>query len=352
MDYLKARKASERIASSGSFFTAFLFVLVIGMAAGASGPASPDELQDYAAECDRDIGVSVPDFDCDAGTDVPGQGTVFSGDQTTTCDEPNRLNRVCDPGSRFRVLVNNGSAYVVAHCRKQGGDPGMYGDIAVIQYSRTNGATCFYQALSDSSPAHGDMPGGSSAPGAPAMPVKAPSSGLGGFQWKTPTATASIGCGGCHDNGPFVRSPYLNGVTGPNMLPGSELGSLANSSEPYSFVGDAFKNWKAYTVEVSGDECNNCHRLGVNNVLSGNGTSLDFAIRATSDHEDSKNPTSAASPIWMPPDPVQVASDRTGEHAAAAKAIHDCALRFDPNNLPDEDGCRITLFAHDFATSP
>ena len=163
MDYLQARKAPERTTSSGSFFTAFIFVSVIGMAAGASGPASPDELQDYAAQCDQAIGVTVPDFDCDAGTDVPGQGTTFTGDQTATCDEPNRLNRVCDPGSRFQVLVNSDDAYIVAHCRKQGGDPGMYGDIAVIQYSRKNGATCFYQALSDSSPSHGDMPGGPSS---------------------------------------------------------------------------------------------------------------------------------------------------------------------------------------------
>ena len=357
MEFLQPQKASERITSSRGFFSAFAFFLIIGMAAGTSGPASPDELQDYASQCDQAVGTTVPDFDCDAGTDVPGQGTTFTGDQTTTCDEPNRLNRVCDPGSRFQVLVNSDSALIVAHCRKQGGGPGMYGDIAVIQYSPKNGATCFYQALSDTSPQHGDMPGGSSAPDAPAMPVKAPSNGLGGFQWKTPTVTASIGCGGCHDNGPFIRSPYLNGVTGPNMLPGSDDDTFNSDGEPYSFVGDAFKTWKAYKVEVSGNECLNCHRLGVNNVLANEGTALDFAIRATSGQEDSKNPPSAASPIWMPHDPVQVLFDDAykNHYAAAAKAIHDCAAQFDPSNttnLPDKDTCRITLFAHDFAPSP
>ena len=52
----------------------------------------------------------------------------------------------------------------------------MYGDIAVIQYSRKNGATCFYQALGNQT--HGNLPGGSSAPGATGKPVKSPSNSL------------------------------------------------------------------------------------------------------------------------------------------------------------------------------
>jgi hypothetical protein len=80
---------------------------------------------------------------------------------------------------------------------------------------------------------------------------------------------------------------------------------------------------------------------------------LDFAMRATADHEDAKNATSAASPIWMPPDPPQVQFD--SGHQAEAQAIHDCAKKFDPSdptNLPDTDACRITLFAHDFVPGP
>jgi hypothetical protein len=141
------------------------------------------------------------------------------------------------------------------------------------------------------------------------------------------------------------------------MLPGSDDDTFNSDGEPYSFVGDAFKTWKAYKVEVSGNECLSCHRLGVNNVLANEGTALDFAIRATSGQEDSKNPPSAASPIWMPHDPVQVLFDDAykNHYAAAAKAIHDCAAQFDPSNttnLPDKDTCRITLFAHDFTPSP
>ncbi len=59
-------------------------------------------------------------------------------------------------------------------------------------------------------------------------------------------------------------------------------------------VGDAFKDWKAYKVEV-GNECTSCHRLGVSNIAALNnvtdkerGTALDFVLRATS-QEDAKN---------------------------------------------------------------
>jgi hypothetical protein len=359
MDFLQPRKASEHIASSRRSFTAFVFFVVLGMAA-ASGTANADELQDYAGQCDAAVGTTVPDFDCDAGTEVPGQGNVFSGDQPgVTCDEPNRLRGLCDPGSKFQVLVNSDSASIVAHCRKEGGDPHMYGDIAVIQYSRKNGATCFYQALGNEN--HGDMLGGKSDPDSPEMPVKAPSNGqIEGSLWMTPRAAAAIGCGGCHDNGPFIRSPYLNGVTGVNMLPGSDDDFFNDKDEPYSFVGDAFQNWKAYRVEVSSpaSECMSCHRLGVSNIPvpqregMDKGTALDFAVRATSDHEDSKNPISAASPIWMERGQVQFNQDHSDW---VTHAIHDCAAQFDPSNptnLPDTDDCRITPFAEAYVPSP
>src|SRR3984957_21318555 len=78
MEFLQPRKVSEHIASSRGFFSVSVFFLALEMGAPAA-PANADELQDYAAQCDKAIGVTVPDFDCDAGTDVPGQGSVFSG---------------------------------------------------------------------------------------------------------------------------------------------------------------------------------------------------------------------------------------------------------------------------------
>lgn len=288
--------------------------------------ARADALQDYAQQCDAAIGATIPDFDCDAGTEVPVTHPHPNANYPlTSCDRPNRLNRECDPGSKFQVFTRTPDVFSVGHCRKKGRPNGEYGDIAVIQYNRNSGATCFYQAL-------GTLP----------AKVMAPSKGQGAWPWISPSGTAGIQCAECHDNGPFIRSPYLDQVTGANALPGSDDFGF-NSTQPYAFVGSDFAAWKAFKVEVVGNECIGCHRLGANNFGLNSGTALDFAIRATAPSENQKNPPSADSPIWMPPVPVQTAFNQT--HANSAQAIHDCAMHVTDNPLPNTDACRITQFA-------
>jgi hypothetical protein len=305
--------------------------LLVASAVLTDPAARADALQDYAQQCDAAIGATIPDFDCDAGTEVPVTHPVAGPNNTVAkCDRPNRLNRMCDPGSHFQVLTRTANVFAVGHCRKKGQPGTEYGDIAVIQYNRITGATCFYQAL-------GTLPG----------KVMAPSKGMGAWPWISPSGTANIGCAECHDNGPFIRSPYLNQVTGTNALPGSDDFGF-NSTQPYAFVGGDFASWKTYRVEVDGNECIGCHRLGANNI-SASGTAIDFAIRATSASETSKNDPSADSPIWMPPVPVQTAFNQM--HANSAKQIHDCALRLNENPLPNSSTCRITQFAAAFVAA-
>src|SRR5262249_43523903 len=112
-----------------------------------------DTLAEYAQKCQDATGIAIPSFSCSAGTDVPGQGVIpATSPNATHCDEPNVLNRECDPGSRFEVRPGgNADAVAVAHCRKVGlpiaGN--LYNDIAIIQYNKKNGAMCFYQALTN-----------------------------------------------------------------------------------------------------------------------------------------------------------------------------------------------------------
>src|SRR4051812_2685369 len=75
----------------------------IALALIASPGALADELQDYADQCNAAIGAAVTEFDCDSGTEVEGQGEVYGPD--AICDQPNRLNKECDPGSHFQVLT-------------------------------------------------------------------------------------------------------------------------------------------------------------------------------------------------------------------------------------------------------
>ena len=307
--------------------TLLVLWMFVGMfvAISTSAHADTDTLEAYAQKCDQAIGVTVPDFNSDdiLATEVPT--THFANG---LCDRPNVLNGKCDPGSRFRVLINNNDAYVVAHSRKKGQQAGHYGDIAVIQHNKKNGATCFYQG------ALGDL----STDGN----VKAPSKGVGtpAF-WMTPSAiaTSSFPCAGCHDNGPIIRSPYLAQITGPNKLPGAGDFSF-NSNQPYSFVGSDFASWKAYKVEVAGNLCNTCHRMGVNN-LSKTGTARILGIVATNHSQINKNPHSVDSPIWMPPGQVTYSQG----NADAAMAIKQCADQFHEGSpLPNTPSCKITQF--------
>ncbi len=336
-----------------------------------------DELQEYEAQCQEAIGATVPDFNCDAGTEVPT--TNYQAPKTyrpkTACDRPNHLNGECDPGSRFQVLElkpPNPDVYAVAHCRRQGlqekqgevGESGHvqgeYGDIAVIMHNKKNGATCFYQALAtwedDDTREKARTPLSGN--------VKAPSKGLAAWPWLEPEATARIGCGACHDNGPIVRSPYLSQVTGSGgsrLLPGAGEDLFNGSGDPYYFIGSDFASWKAYQVEVSNNHCNNCHRMGVNNVpsnrkLEAHGTARVFGIRATALDQGLtvKNELNPNSPMWMPPSDPEGKEQKA--HAQSAKRIKDCAEKAKFKQLvPDKEGvldgrlpngaCRITQFA-------
>jgi hypothetical protein len=282
--------------------------------------ATADPLQDFAQQCDAAIGISVSDFVCDAGTLVPDTHPVQN-----SCDRPDQLNQDCDPGSHFQVLANTPNAFVVGHCRKRGNAAGRFGDIAVIQHNRISGATCFYQALQS------NLDGN----------VKAPSKGGGTYPWLSPASTAAIGCAGCHDNGAVIRSPYLSQIQGIDQLPGAGDSSF-NRNQPYSFVGADFTNWKTYRVQVEGNQCIGCHRLGVNNVRSGQGTARDFAIRATAPSQQNKNPHSASSPMWMLPGEQLFSPD----HAAWAAQVKACGDQFIANGaLPNSAACQISQFS-------
>lgn len=320
----------------------FFFVLMLVW----SNIAGAESLESYAQKCDAAMGgVTIPDFNCDNGTLVP---TTHYNPVTGYCDEPNRLKRECDPGSKFTVLTNTPSVLAVAHCRKQGFNSGYFGDIAVIQTNRNTGATCFYQALADlDDPLPAQVPAPKNGVGAIERPGREPKP-----FWHTPAKAARIRCVSCHDNGAIIRSPYLAQLKeGFNALPGATDFSFNKKNQLYNFIGEDFATWKVYSVEIKDNLCISCHSLGVSNLSNRlNGTAIDFSKRATAaSGESHKNPYSDDSPIWMPPrirnSDGSFKKHHTGGHdkenEAAAEAIQKCALEFDPNLLPNSEDCRI-----------
>ena len=279
-----------------------------------SGKVS-DTLSEYAAKCDVATGIHVPAFNCNAGVEPPGQGTTPRG---SSCNEPNVLNGVCDPGSRFQVVAENANAVVVGHCRKDGlavASTG-YNDIAVVQYNKANGAACFYQALG-----YGSGP-------LSAQPA-APSDGQAAWSWLSPAATEGINCTGCHTNGALVRSEYLAQLS---EMPNTGTG-YDNNTPPLAFVGNDYglnRTWSMNTARATGDTglpCNTCHRLAVSNYQAFgliNGSGAHFALLATAASQASKVPHSATSPIWMRPG--QVFYNANAE--ASAALFNGCATGF------------------------
>lgn len=310
--------------------------------------AQAQSLHDYAVQCAKETEIPVPAFYCDdpLSTLVPMTNAVDSNNNPIAfgpnsdfvalyakvkegsggrCDRPDRLNKECDPGSRFQVINQTPDAYVVAHCRKKGNAGNTWGDIAVIQHNTKNGATCFYQE----GPADGLN-----------NRVEAPVD-QGPNQWHQPSETHAEGCVNCHDNGPIIRSPYLSQITtGLNKLPGANDYGFNASGAPYYFVGPDFADWHVYSVQIKGNTCNGCHRMGANNMAL-SGTSLDFGLRATAQMpEAAKNPHSPTSPIWMTPGQITFST----KNAAAAQAISDCAAHRLDSPPPNSDTCRITQY--------
>src|SRR5258707_1186048 len=93
-------------------------VILVGAACSSVAPTSQpeelarsesqaleiDPLTKYAMLCAAEIGFMVPDFNCDAGDEVPVtlngvRLDVPDGAFVAKCDRPNHLNRECDPGS-------------------------------------------------------------------------------------------------------------------------------------------------------------------------------------------------------------------------------------------------------------
>jgi hypothetical protein len=299
--------------------------------------AQMTELQMYAAQCDAAIGATVPGFDCDTqGIEIPPGNLTPAGapfGPGVFCDFPARLNEIkmCDPGSRIIRLVSTPLVDIVALCRKKGQNAGFYGDIAAIQTNKITGATCFYQV--------GPGPSLTHVVAAPSAPTSA---------WAQPSAPVMQSCHQCHDNGPFIRTPFLTQAAVANSqhaLPGSSLTpgnpSLGyHTTQPYWFVGDKFAAIRFTSVNAS-NGCTTCHRMSANKTSLG--SAQDLGIRSVAMTEAQKNPISSGSPLWMTPGLTSFSS----QNATFAANVASCGFNATSalNNgtvFPKTSTCSVT----------
>lgn len=268
------------------------------------------------------------------------------------------------------MLRDDADVSIVAHCRHENLVSHHFADIAVIQTNKKTGATCFYQSpisdfdLSVVGVTHSEIVRPPSGAAVLVNGVATPIAGTSVFG--DPSSFTAHVCVQCHDNGALIRSPYLTQMMATpisaalpaitkNVIPGAGDFSY-NKDQPYFFPGNDFAQLNAYKVEITGNTCTGCHRMGSNSVSGTIGTGGLYGLIATRDPSlnpsDHKNPlaTSLVNPqwdsftknslMWMTPDHPKVAS---AANSAAAAAIHDCSARQGERPLPiDPSTCKLT----------
>jgi len=226
-----------------------LLFCVLMVALNAVRAASP---YTWIDQCDSEIGATVPAFSCtDAKISTEAPKVMVGADK---CEKPEILNNRCVHKSRVGRIVTpdtqKNDVDIIFSCRKnmKGGlhdkdTSDKYWDIAVIQHSRKNGKTCFYQHLDVAADAD-------DAAGAPAS--NSPE-GIKFWDFRVNFCTE------CHTNGPFMRSPHywkdVKDSSGKQYLP--KEGDIDN--DKYTVVHE---NPPVANVQLEGNDCLWCHNIG------------------------------------------------------------------------------------------
>lgn len=207
----------------------------------------------YAEACRASVGV-LPEFSCADGVPVP---VTVNGVPVTDpkpqmeCDRPSLLNNgadsdgQCVPHSRILSLSTK-TMMVSVMCRQKvirDAASMDFDEIDVIAHNPATGATCWFQASgSRDRPVSG-------------LKVPSPTAATDDSFWNTPETVASDDCGGCHDNDPFMYSPFVGQVW--HEVPVVPFG-------PYFHVGPefGFDKWPTETFALRDNTCLGCHRIG------------------------------------------------------------------------------------------
>jgi len=278
-------------------------------------PASADTYANYAAQCRAEIG-DIPGFSCDEGVTVPitvNGVTPGNYSKDMTCDLPALLpngsnsDGQCVPYSRILNLSDD-DRQITVMCRQKhirAADSLDFDEIDVIAHNPITGATCWFQA----SAAQGGVVDGSDVP----SPTQANSAKF----FNAPEAVVKDGCGTCHDNDPFMYSPFVGQVW--HEVPTNPFG-------PYYHVNTGelgFDTWPTTQILPRDSTCTGCHRIGVQETC---GQLADWATGQVA--PPGANALAEAYPLShsMPPDHGQALATWNVINQASVAAINACCL--------------------------
>ncbi len=256
---------------------------------------------EYAAMCASAI-RDIPSFNCLDGTIIPITVAGVEPESYTammTCDNPPLLplgengasgpQGQCIPYSRV-LNFSRGVNQVVAACRQKhirARDSQWFDEIDVIAHSTATGSTCWFQATAEST-------AGLDGTRVPSPGQAQPEQGFPhpATFWQPPAAVANdepFNCGDCHDNDPFMFSPYIAQVWG--EVPTDPFGW-------YKHIGSDFNAWQPVSLALRDNTCLGCHRIG-KTFTSGRGTREAVGMIGIpfADEQARQYPSSH----WMPP---------------------------------------------------
>jgi hypothetical protein len=217
-------------------------------------------------KCDRAVYLEGPDR-CGPFTRV-GQLTLYT-DKTYTTPKTN-ISAVF-----FCRHYNDASTVnVTGEENSSGANYPYFKDVAIIAQDHATGKSCYFQALG---------PGGESLYGRRVPPPsetdeewaqntteeeKAKGAQPASSFWLRPSAIAQIHCITCHDNDPFMHSPWIDQVKVLNSS-GQPTARLLVPSQPflpYKVIGKdfGFERWDtSYHFNLPENACTSCHRMSV-----------------------------------------------------------------------------------------
>lgn len=297
-----------------TLFMAVLPMLVLGVLSSAT-PAQGDSFAEYATRCRTEIG-KIPAFSCADGVVVPitvngKTPTVYT--KNMTCDRPALLpngpesDGQCVPGSRI-LNLSNANHQVSVMCRQKRIRPKdslNFDEIDVIAHNPKTGATCWFQATATS----GGAIDGTAVP--------SPTDPSSGNFYNRPEAVVHDGCGNCHDNDPFMYSPFVGQVWG--WVPVNPFGRYFHVNLPEL----EFDSWPTTQISPRDSTCTGCHRIGVNETCG------QLANWATGrERPPGSDPKAASYPLShsMPPFHGQTEDAWRVINQEAANKIYDCCL--------------------------
>lgn len=299
-------------------------LLIAACLLAATGAGAQTSHDAYARQCRAEIG-DIPGFSCAEGIPVPvtQQGRPVRNPQPgMLCDRPSLLDNgpdsdgQCVPHSRILNLSTERMMVSVFCRQKVIRDAASldYDEIDLIAHNPATGATCWFQA--------------SSSPGHPVSgrSVPSPTGPAADRFWKAPDSVAAEGCGTCHDNDPFMYSPFVGQVI--SALPAAPFG-------PYFHVGPefGFADWPTRTLDPADNTCLSCHRIGMAETCGTLTRQMTGqTIPSGADELARSYPFSHA----MPPDAGQDIESWTTIYGPAVAQIRSCCRD------PDQAACRPT----------